>query len=163
MEKEASRRRTKEKEDREKLFRSEMMQWRQEETEVVKKRKQLEEQFHLAKRMQSSEHRAQLHDPTKNNACRLPLSTKSEEAPQLHDPTTAKLVHSHTRLGTQPLLSTKAVQNIHEFDRVKSIKVKLARRRDESEQIRVAAIQAKAAERREGRKLQQEPETGQEL
>ena len=77
----------------------------------------------------------QLHDPTKEDEYRPQLSTKSEEA----------------------------VQTIHENERVESIKVTLATRRDEGEHIRIVAIQTKAAERREAHKLQQEPETAQEL
>ena len=126
------------------------MQWRQEETEVVKKRKQIEEQFLLAKRRQSSEHRAQLHNPTQKDACRPPLSTKSEEALQLHDPT--KEDEYRPQLSTK---SEEAVQTIHENERVESIKVTLATRRDEGEHIRIVAIQTKAAERREAHKLQQ--------
>ena len=66
-------------------------------------------------------------------------------------------------VSTSSPASSETVQTIHENERVESIKVKLATRREEREHIRVAAIKAKAAERREAHKLQQEPETAQEL
>ena len=66
-------------------------------------------------------------------------------------------------VSTSSPASSETVQTIHENERVESIKVKLATRREEREHIRVAAINAKAAERREAHKLQQEPETAQEL